>query len=363
MVSSYAPVLSTQLLHIQPASIEQPLSEAQQAFNRLLAQLEEARQQWQSWQDATHDVHTRYAKQVRPLMDQLWQAQATLAQQLDALSGHTAHKLDQQTLEQLIVQLCEAGSTQAPAGPLRTTLAELYARYVPQAHAVAPPTAPAAAATTLTPTSAEPTEDIDWEDPQAVAAYVEAQTQAAQAQAERERAAHQRQRQQQKAQRQAQAAQQAAKPSVKAVYRKLASSLHPDREPNTQARERKTALMQRVNQAYEADDLLALLELQWEVEQLDAARLAQLQDAHLLRYHQVLQEQLQQLQQATRDSQAELAQMLGLNPRQRHAPHKMQGLLRQYAQSLRQQIGQLQQAALHLRQQPDTLSAWLRAQR
>lgn len=361
MASFHAPVLSTQLLHIQPGSEQQPLSEAQQAFNRLLTQLEAARKQWQSWEDATQTVHTRYAQQVRPLWSQLWAAQAALAQQLDQMSVQRLNKLDRQTLEAVIVQLSESGSEQAPAGPVRTVLAELHARYAPQMqeepHAPGTPHAPSGNATVVD------VDAVDWNDPEAVAAYVEAQTQAAQAQASQARAAHQKQRRSQQAQRKAQAAEQAAKPSVRAVYRKLVSSLHPDREQDTQARARKTALMQRVNLAYEADDLLALLELQWEVEQLDAHRLAQLQDAHLLCYNQVLAEQLQQLQQATRDSEAALVEMLGLSPRQRHAPHKMPGLLRQYAQGLQQQVTMLQQTTLHLLHQPESLLDWLRAQR
>lgn len=362
MVLFYAPTLSTQLLHIQPATPDQPLSEAQQAFNRLLGQLEAARQQWNAWQAAMQDVQTRYAQQVRPLMQQLWQAQAQLAQQLDQCSAASISKLERQTLEQLIVQLSEDGAQQAPAGPLRDTLAELYTRYAPLAAEVVHDDAATDKIQGVA--AAAAAEEVDWDDPDAVAAYVDAQTQAAQAQAQRERAAHQQQRQRQQAQRKAQAAQQAAtKPSVKAVYRKLASSLHPDREADLQARARKTALMQRVNQAYEADDLLALLEFQWEVEQLDASRLAQLQDTHLLRYNQVLQEQLQQLQQAVRDSEAALAEMLGLNPHQRHAPHKMPKLLRQYVQSLQQQVAQLQHASAHLQHQPETLGDWLRAQR
>lgn len=360
MDSFHAPVLSTQLLHIRAAAPDAPLSAAQQAFNRLLTQLNEARKQWQAWQDASSEVHTRYAKQVRPLMLQLWQAHLALAQQLDQLSGAPMSKLDRQTLHATIVQLTEDGAQQAPAGALRSSLAELHTRYAPQAddEQVVETDAPTTAAA-----PAQDAEAVDWDDPDAIAAYVEAQTQAAQAQAQRERAAHQKARQRQQAQRKAQAAQQEAKPSVRVVYRKLASMLHPDREQDAQARARKTALMQRVNQAYEADDLLGLLELQWEVEQLDASRLAQLQDVHLLRYNQVLAEQLQQLQQAVRDSEAALVEMLGLNPRQRHAPHKMPGILRQFAQSLQQQVAQLQQAALHLQHAPDTLTAWLRAQR
>ena len=357
MDTARLPVFSTQLL-IRPAQPDVPLSAAQQAFNRLLEQLDAARTQWQAWQDATQEVHTRYAQQVRPLMQQLWQAQAALAQWLDSCSGQAMSKLDRQTLQHMIVQLSEDGAQQA-SGVVGATLAELHARYAPAQQAEPEPAEEVAAQTVAH--NAAP--EIDWNDADAVAAYVEAQTQAAQRQAQRARAAHQQQRQRQQAQRKAQAAQQEAKPSVKAVYRKLASSLHPDREQDPKARARKTALMQRVNQAYEADDLLALLELQWEVELLDAKRMAQLQDAHLQRYSLVLQEQLQQLQQATRDAQAELAQMLGLNPQLRHAPRKMPKLLRQYVQSLQQQVAQLQHATVHLQRQPDALVDWLRAQR
>ncbi|WP_341888453.1 hypothetical protein [Variovorax sp. YR752] len=43
------------------------------------------------------------------------------------------------------------------------------------------------------------------------------------------------------------------------IFRKLASALHPDRETDAQQRKVKTALMQKANQAYAANDLLALL--------------------------------------------------------------------------------------------------------
>ena len=55
---------------------------------------------------------------------------------------------------------------------------------------------------------------------------------------------------------------QLATQSVREVFRKLASALHPDRETDDSQRAAKTALMQKVNQAYAAGDLLALLELQ-----------------------------------------------------------------------------------------------------
>ncbi|PKO93700.1 MAG: hypothetical protein CVU16_04940 [Betaproteobacteria bacterium HGW-Betaproteobacteria-10] len=83
--------------------------------------------------------------------------------------------------------------------------------------------------------------------------------------------------------------------TVRDVYRKLASALHPDRESDPVAREQKTGQMQRVNQAYQAGDLLTLLNLQFEIEQIDTAHLASLSGERLTHYNQVLREQLAEL--------------------------------------------------------------------
>ena len=84
--------------------------------------------------------------------------------------------------------------------------------------------------------------------------------------------------------------------SIREVYRKLASALHPDREPDLQERQRKTELMQRVNQAYDAKDLLKLLELQLELEHIDASTIADLSEDRIKHYNKVLKEQLAELE-------------------------------------------------------------------
>lgn len=91
-------------------------------------------------------------------------------------------------------------------------------------------------------------------------------------------------------------AQQEASQSVREVYRRLASSLHPDRETDAAERERKTALMSRVNEAYGRNDLLALLSVQMEIEQIDADHLAGLPEARIKHYCHVLREQLQAIE-------------------------------------------------------------------
>jgi hypothetical protein len=85
--------------------------------------------------------------------------------------------------------------------------------------------------------------------------------------------------------------------SLREVYRKLASALHPDREPDSAERERKTQLMKRVNVAYEKKDLLALLQLQLEIEQIDTHTLNNLSEERVAHFNQILREQVQELQQ------------------------------------------------------------------
>ncbi len=84
--------------------------------------------------------------------------------------------------------------------------------------------------------------------------------------------------------------------SLQEVYRKLASSLHPDREQDPAERDRKTALMKQVNNAYETKDLLRLLELQLEAEHIDQATINTMTQTRLKHYNQILSQQSKELQ-------------------------------------------------------------------
>ena len=84
--------------------------------------------------------------------------------------------------------------------------------------------------------------------------------------------------------------------SIREVYRKLASAWHPDREPDLQERKLKTELMQRVNQAYAAKNLLQLLELQLELAHIDATTIAGLSEDRIKHYNKVLKDQLGELE-------------------------------------------------------------------
>jgi hypothetical protein len=90
--------------------------------------------------------------------------------------------------------------------------------------------------------------------------------------------------------------------SVREVYRRLASALHPDRVPEGPEREAMTTLMQQANQAYEAKDLLKLLDLQARLDSHAAGNAEQrvmgLSAATLRHYNQLLGQELDDLRAA-----------------------------------------------------------------
>ena len=79
--------------------------------------------------------------------------------------------------------------------------------------------------------------------------------------------------------------------TVRAIWRRLASAVHPDREPDPTERARKTVLMQRANEAYKRNDVLTLLSLQVELEQIDADHLASAPPQRLKHFLTVMKEQ------------------------------------------------------------------------
>ena len=88
---------------------------------------------------------------------------------------------------------------------------------------------------------------------------------------------------------------QLARQALRDIYRKLASAVHPDRESDAARREEKNELMQRINQAYAANDLLSLFEIQIEIDQLDPEQIGNLGTRRLRHYNRLLSEQLEQL--------------------------------------------------------------------
>jgi hypothetical protein len=189
--------------------------------------------------------------------------------------------------------------------------------------------------------------------------------QAQQAQAEQQREARRaaRPRKPSARERKAQEAAAQATQSVREIYRKLASHLHPDRENDPAERERKTALMQRVNQAYADNKLLDLLQLQLEIEQIDPAHIAGLSEERLKHYNRVLAEQLNELQQEVQEVEGHFLMQYGLDPYRRIKPASLMRELRTHMQIIEHENLRLRQELNALRTDPAALKGWIKAER
>ncbi len=143
------------------------------------------------------------------------------------------------------------------------------------------------------------------------------------------------------------AAQQATR-SVRAVYLDLVKAFHPDREPNPAEQVRKTAIMQRVTAAYEANDLLALLTLQIDLLQHKAGYLNTAPDAQLRAYNRLLAEQVADLEAQQVDL---IRQLTTLNGR----PLPKTNLLLTVEMSLNQDIKSLKREVKALKQERQAL--------
>lgn len=118
------------------------------------------------------------------------------------------------------------------------------------------------------------------------------------------------------------------KQSVRDIFRKLASALHPDRETDPAERGRKTALMQRANVAYAANDLLGLLELQLEVDQIDQTGLDNLGDDRIKQYNRILDGQVNEIKFEIIALETALSLDMGWEFGQRRTPKAMMRGLR-----------------------------------
>ncbi|CAN7622617.1 J domain-containing protein [Pseudoduganella sp. LjRoot289] len=150
--------------------------------------------------------------------------------------------------------------------------------------------------------------------------------------------------------------------SVREIYRKLASALHPDREPDVAERARKTGLMQRVNVAYAANDLLGLLELQLEVEQLDQAGLDRMDDARIKQFNKVLAGQVAELERDNADLEFALIMDFEIDAYQRPTPESVLRLLREGMETLRASNRAMEEDMAAF-QDIKALKAWLKTYR
>lgn len=336
------------------------------AFAQLLADIEAARARLAEWQALSERLGVQYARDVAPLHEAYDALRAELVERLDALAsgGERLSHPERMRLHGLIAQL--AGELEETEDATRrAAMQRLRAYYAPEASEgwsddVEPDrrARPSDDEVGATADAGTPPDD----DPVTLADRAEAHARAAAELAEAARAAHRARRTRQANERVALAEARDTAVPLREVYRRLASQLHPDREPNPAERERKTGLMQRANRAYEAGQLLELLEIQQALASAESSRLAQMNDEAVARYNRLLESQLTDLQTQWRAEQVRLAAAFGLPPHPTLTAARFEADLRARKQSLvaaQKGLRQLLQAL----EAPGALREWLRQER
>lgn len=251
------------------------LSAAQRTFNKLTAQIEAQRVVLAGWSEYANRFQQRISGEYAPALKKMRTAQRGVLLQLDAIlhrptRGERLHKTWQDALRVLVRSIARDVLSDG-ADPVISDILARNSDFAPTVGSRKKRARP----------TPSPFEDEKAQDD----SQAESPNTAEPEPTAREQKAAERKRQ----------AEQQSKQSVREVFRKLVSSLHPDRETDPSEHARKTELMKRANVAYQNNDLLSLLGMQLELAQLDAATLTALPDARLKQFNQVLREQLQTL--------------------------------------------------------------------
>ena len=276
------------------------LSNGQKAFNTLIKQIEKRRARLSAWEAAMPAFHRKYVSDFAPLEQTSTDLRTKLVHRLDqAYAQKGLTKSERRTIAELISDLAGELVAQSDDPELKS----IYNRYSESdfdSEAAAELDDMKSALEAML--GVELGEDVDMSSPEDVLRRAHAQMEQLQAQDALENQAREARRAKRKktprqlaAEAREQVEQAELSLSIREVYRKLASALHPDRETDPQERERKTTLMQRANQAYSKNSLLQLLELQLELEHIDQSVINNIGEDRLKHYNKILKEQLGEL--------------------------------------------------------------------
>jgi hypothetical protein len=304
-----------------PVQTGQPAgTPAQQAFQQAIQAVENLREQLRELKDGQAEARRRYWQQVGPVAAQVVAARRALYGPLEeALLLSYFNRLEEQQITTFI--LANAQALQERFGEDEAAIMQKYS--------------PTRNSATSAATATQPDDDTLPPHEQA----------AAQARAQRKTKA---QKKQEAAEQAARAEQQRLLSNTKTVYRQLARANHPDLERDPAQQQHKTALMQRITEAYEANDLYTLLQLLAEGGPADADS-----DDMLGRYTQALAQQQIELKQQLQ------ALKFGPNGFSGSTGKKQELELRQLKRDLRAEAEYVQHVA-RLMQEPSGIREVLR---
>jgi hypothetical protein len=345
-------------LRIAPQS-EAKLSKGQLAFNKLVTDIQASRARLATWQTFMEKFHQRVAAEHEPVLKKLYALQTRMVRAFDqALDRDGLTQAERDVLRAVICRMAERITANTEDEGLKA----IYNK-----HSGGDFDAEEAAAVDSMKSAVHEMYGVDLDDiadldsPEDILSHVQRRVDADARQRAQEKEIHSTRRKNAKKQTdEAKLASEAAQTSlsIREVYRKLVSALHPDREPDAAERERKTSLMQRVNEAYAKKDLLQLLELQLELEQIDAATIANLSDTRLKHFNKVLAAQLMELQHEIASVEQPLRKDFNLHPPRPVEPAAVMSGLTRHIRELKRRVKAIE-ADLHVPRNLAALKQWI----
>lgn len=364
----YTPIMhkvQTKALSISPGKDNAPLTKEQKAFNNLIRQIDAKRASLAALQEIIPAYQKKFVSEFVPLVKTSQELQIELVHRLDRASEQKGlTSAERRKIHEMVSEL---------AGGLVAELGDAEMKEIYNKHSGSDYDAEAAAAKQDIKSMLEEVtgvdlgDDLDLDSSEEIFERVQAQKLEQQAQfeasrlAQEERQAKRKKTAKQIAREEKQLAEeQQTSQSIRELYRKLASALHPDREPDPQERDRKTELMQRINHAYAQNNLLLLLELQLELEHIDQTTINNITASRLKHYNKILNEQLKELKLEIFDAEDMFKAQYGISPFAKLTHKSIMHNLAADIAGIRQFIHELKDNLLVF-QDTKMLKAWLKA--
>jgi hypothetical protein len=359
--------IQTKVLGIVTTTDHPHLSKDQKTFNTLLKKIDEKRVNLAAWQEIIPAYQKKYASDFIPLVETSQELQIEIVHFLDrACDQKGITSPERRMIHDLISRM---------AGDLAVERNDEALKNIYNKHSGSDLDKEAAASMNGLKSMLEDVigvdlgDDLDMSNPEEIFKRARTHMHEQQTQFDAERQAYEeRQAKRKKTAKQLakeskqQAEEQQTSQSIRELYRNLASILHPDREPDPQERDRKTALMQRINEAYDKKNLLLLLELQLELEHIDQTTINNLSVSRLKHYNKILKEQLNELEHEIHVTENGFNAQFGISPFERLTPGTVMRNLAADIVGIKQAIRELKNDLLAFRDMK-MLKAWLKVMR
>lgn len=337
----------------------EPLSPAQQRFNRLLARIDKLERQMDELQTLADTQRPLYHRTLHPLRERRLALMREMALWLDErLQRKGLSAANKRTATDILCTLCELLAADGDEA-----MRALHDKHSQNSIEEKQQAAAASVRAMMEGVLGRPLDtDLPLDSPDDVLRAGMGQLRDA---VEADNALRQRKKPRRKptaTQRRAEQQQQDAETALRKLYRQLSSALHPDRELDPEARAHKHTLMVEANAAYQRRDLVALLHIQLRIQQTDPQTLSRMAEERIESMSLLLKQQTAELERELDINKQQVQQEFGMNPYEPLNVASLRRHLSREEQALKQDVAAMEQDMKTVRDDA-SFKRWLKEQK